>query len=407
MGNSKSARPGAARTEMPASGQFAGGPALEGFLYQITYALLLLLEAGPDKSIYLEKTDDISLVKDGSTTGQLQVKHHRKKRSLGDASPDLWKTLHNWSVYIRKGAADPSTQTLTLVTTSAVRDGTVAAMLGPDRHRRNVKRALDRLVEVARKSASTTNKKYYDEFTSLDANAQRRLLDSVCILGSEPDLQGIKAAVRKKLELPSPEGKLDAFVERIEGWWYDRAIKSLHEDIQIAYVQLKRQIDYVRNGFDDDNLPIEYADEPLPDGSTYEERTFVKQLEIINVHDRRKRRAKLDYYRASEQRLKWAADELLLVDELEKYDKKLCEMWSEQFGRMEEKLSGRSDDAALIAAGQDHYTSTIDMDIPIRRNVSDRYVMRGSMHKLSDELKIGWHPNFAQILGATGRATAA
>lgn len=380
---------------------------MEGFLYQTTYSLLLLLEAGPGKSIYLEKTDDISMAEDGSATGQLQVKHHRKKRTLGDASPDLWKTLHNWSVYIRTGEVDSSTQTLTLVTTSAIGDGTAASMLGPDQPRRNVEKALSCLVEVARKSTSTTNKKYYDEFTNLDTDAQRRLLDSVCILGSEPNLQGIKAAVRQKLELASPEGKLDAFVKRIEGWWYDRAIKSLHDGAPIAYVQLKRQIDYVRNGFNDDNLPIDYANEPLPDESTYEERTFVKQLKIINVHDMRTRRAKLDYYRASEQRLKWATDELLLVDELEKYDNKLCEMWSEQFGRMGEKLSGRNDDATLIAAGQDHYTSTIDMDIPIRRYVSDRYVMRGSMHKLSDELKIGWHPNFAQILGATGRATAA
>ena len=142
MGKNNLLNAGATSAARQACAQFGGGPAFLGFQYQTRYALLLLLRDGKGGSIYLEKTDDISLDRDGATTEQIQTKHRTRTRPLGDASPDLWRTLHNWSVGMREGTIDPSSHTLMLVTTSPARDNTVASLLGPNPSNRNVEKAL-------------------------------------------------------------------------------------------------------------------------------------------------------------------------------------------------------------------------------------------------------------------------
>jgi hypothetical protein len=78
----------------------AAGPAL-GYLVQVEYALLLLLQYMDDKdecAVSIETLDDITFHDgDGTPTEKLQAKHHINRRSsLSNASNELWKTLGNW-----------------------------------------------------------------------------------------------------------------------------------------------------------------------------------------------------------------------------------------------------------------------------------------------------------------------
>jgi len=36
--------------------------------------------------------------------------------------------------------------------------------------------------------------------------------------------------------------------------------------------------------------------------------------------------------------------------------------------------------------------------IPIRPSVTEPFICRGSLHMLSDEIRIGWHPEFRNLL---------
>ena len=69
-----------------------------GYLYQVRYALALLLEnSDPNCQISIEKFDDVAFGKDSEPIQLIQLKHHIKKQgNLTDNSTDLWRTLKVW-----------------------------------------------------------------------------------------------------------------------------------------------------------------------------------------------------------------------------------------------------------------------------------------------------------------------
>ena len=395
--------------EAQAPGRFTAAGSLLGVQYQIRYALLRLLRAEPGDAITMEKTDDIALERVGASGEWVQTKHHTGPTALGDTSPDLWKTLRNWSSHMLDGSLDPRDQTLMLVTTSTVKDGTAASMLRPDESgKRDEEKALKLLANVARRNKPASNAAYYAEFTKLGRDWQSRLLQSVNILGSEPDIVKIKHSLKKELRLASPQGKLDAFVERVEGWWFDLAIDSMSSGAPIKFTDLEAKITDIRNQFGPLSLPADFADAPLPPGEKTATRTFVRLLEIIDLSPERQEHARLDYYRAHNQRSRWTADHLVMVDELPEYDKRLTMQWSDLFHRMKEDLAASSsDEQTLRDSGRKHYNATIDRNVKIRPDVSDPYVMRGSLHMLADKLAIGWHPNYVEMMAQQPEADLA
>ena len=62
---------------MPTGSDFSAAPSAMGYLFQIRYALLLLLRAKrPESVISIEKSDDVAFDEDGEPKQLLQLKHH-------------------------------------------------------------------------------------------------------------------------------------------------------------------------------------------------------------------------------------------------------------------------------------------------------------------------------------------
>jgi len=174
----------------------AAGPAL-GYLAQVDYALLAALERMDDEddfTVSIETLDDI-VFHDSDTddaTEKWQSKHTiDQKRSLSDASTDLWKTLGNW-------IAEPGDPNTRLVLLAVAEAGPTAALLriGDDR---DVARAQERLERTAQTSASDTNAGYYAAFLGLEADHRRSLLERVEIFDGVVPV----AEVQSLLERPS------------------------------------------------------------------------------------------------------------------------------------------------------------------------------------------------------------
>lgn len=384
-----------------AAGRFGAAGAALGFQYQTRYALLLLLRAEDGVSLTMEKADDIALERDEAAGEWIQTKHHKRPAPIGDTSRDLWKTLRNWSVSVRRGSLDPSNHRLTLVTTSKIMDGTAASMLQPaESGKRDAQEALRLLLKTARTKEPASNADYYAEFAGLKNDDRSKLLNSITILPSEPNVVNVMDQIKKELRTASPQGKRDEFAERVEGWWANRAIESMYRNTPIRRTELQSHIDDIREQFTTENLPVDYAGAHLPPSERARTRTFVRQLDIIGVVHARQQVARLDYYKAYKQRSQWVVDDLVMIDELKKYDKRLYEMWFDLFHRMREDLAGCNDENTRRETGRHHYNATTDRDVRIRRDVSVPYVMRGSLHMLADKLKIGWHPDYHTLLAS-------
>ena len=112
-------------------GKFSAAEQAIGYLYQIRYALWLLLDGAEEQELVLEALDDIHLESQGTPLELLQTKHHSTKASLTDASPDLWKTIRVWSTHLLHRHIQIPPTTLSLVTTATAPPGSIAYKLRP------------------------------------------------------------------------------------------------------------------------------------------------------------------------------------------------------------------------------------------------------------------------------------
>ena len=384
---------------------FSAADAALGYVYQIRYALenaLQRLREDVAFEAYIETLDDVVFTHANSADELLQLKHHRRgSANLSDgASTDLWKSLRVWLV--GRASGDIATDAaLFLVTTTSVGDGSAASFLG--RYGRDIDRAAQRLSATASTSRATGNQEAYRLFQALAPADRTTLLDSVTIVSGAPSITDVDTKLRQHSALCVRDKHIDAFLSRVEGWWLRAAVvqmKSASERTVATSVrpirseELRAEIDDTRETFTRDALPIN--DEIIelnvaPEG--YENHVFTHQARLAGVRGRRLQNAIRDYYRAYEQRARWMREELLHVGELGRYERRLREEWEMEFDRMVDELGDDAEDARDEAAKK-LYAWAETLVMPIRPQVTEQSLSRGSLHILADGLKVGWHPDF-------------
>ena len=91
-----------------------------GYLYQVRYALYLLLRnREPECQMSIEKFDDVAFSNDDTPIQLIQLKHHvQHQGSLTDASTDLWRTLKVWLDIVTKSPDILNETSYLIITTS-------------------------------------------------------------------------------------------------------------------------------------------------------------------------------------------------------------------------------------------------------------------------------------------------
>lgn len=390
-----------------AANRFSAAGSALGYLAQIEYGLLLTLRR-MDQSVNwrlsLETADDIVFEEaDGAgPTEMWQSKHHLQRRgSLGDASPDVWKSLHNW---IETSNEDCE---LVLFSTAAAPVGSAARLLGRDRTEDDVRRALQRLEEVAEAAGNEAHDVFYKRFLGLTPRDRFALLSRVTVLGEATEAANLtndlQAAVRKAV----PIHRRAPLVERLRGWWHARAIAHLTrvasgQEDWIEMAEVEAHLHHVAQSLREENLPLDYSDMPEPtlDEVEADERIFVQQLRLIMLHHERIRMAVYDHNRAFLQRSRWQRENLLNPYDLDNYDRLLIEEWKRVFLPLEENpVDAEPDEAEIRRAGLRLYVALGERSLPeVRPEVRSGYIPLGSLHLLADRLQIGWHPDWVARL---------
>lgn len=391
---------------MSASNRFTAEDSFVGYLYQLRVALLWSLRrlpAGADFLVSVETLDDVTFeTKGGTPIDLVQTKHHRSRQaSLTDYSTDIWKSLRIWFEADAAGMLEPGT-VLHLLTTAAAPIGSAASKLRSAS--RDVEAALVALEAVSSVSSNDSNQKAYQLFRSLERTKRRALLDRVIVIDAGPTISQVDDDLKVALFSAVDRSHLNVFLEYLEGWWLRRVLKQVttHDD-RILADELECQLSDLREQFKQDNLPVD--DELLEftlDEATHaahSQSTFVRQIELTKANKHRIAAAIRDYYRAFEQRSRWLRDELVFVGELHKYERALVEEWEIYFAGVQDEIGDNATEVAKEQAARKVLRWAEEVLQPIRPRVSAPFVTRGSLHMLSDSMRVGWHPEFAARLG--------
>lgn len=376
-----------------------------GYLYQVRYALALLLNHdNPDFQISIEKFDDIAFSKDDVPKQLIQVKHHVQHRgNLSDASTDLWRTLKVWIDVINTSPDMLDGTEFLIITTSTAPKDSAAYYLKNDDNR-NPNGAYQQLNEVCKKSENKAHATYYNAFLKMNEKTAKKLIEQICIIDGASNITDLNKVFLKQIRYSCIPKYENHICERLEGWWYRKAIEALCSDVPVFITQnqIRTLIVSMSQEYSDENLPIDifefdsFQESELGD----DEKIFYKQLELIRLGNRRMQVALRDYYRAFRQRANWVRNDLLFINELEKYEQRLIDEWQHCFAEMEDNLDeyGCAEEKDKIKEGRTLFSEIEKLDIRIRPKCQEAFVMRGSYHILANQLKVGWHVNFFERL---------
>lgn len=385
-----------------------------GYLYQCRYALLLGLQKGDDLDlgISIERLDDVAFHEVPSSPDDarelLQFKHHIGRRgTLGDGSPDVWKTLNVWAEAVRAKRIDLNRVTLCLVTTSQANSRNAVRLLRPDPATRRPLDVLNKLMEAGAKSKNGVVVDAFARFASLTDTERRTLMQAVVLLDGASDVIDLDAALRTSVRYAAEPRHRDALIQRLEGWWLQRLVRHLSEPTPavIPVSDIQRQVYEIGGQFRRECLPDDLSGSALPGDAipADDDRIFVRQLHLIGLSETRMRYAQADHYRAFIQRSRWVKDQLIGLGEITTYEARLVDGWKERFAVMREAVPPNGDGPILAQHGHRFYEWVVS-EAPargsfwIRPDFQAEYMTKGSYHMLADVLRVGWHPDFERLL---------
>ena len=370
-----------------------------GYQYQTWWGLLEMLRKGldhPDASLTLETHDDVAWDENGTPTELLQTKHHQgSATTLSDSGDDIWRTLLIWMETASPG--DPDGPLLYLVSTDAAPADSAAHVLRPDS--RDEPAALARLTAAASSSTSAGTEKARARFLALSAADQGIFLSRIFVLDSAPHLEDVDAEARRALGWALPKDHEDLFMHMLWGWWDEQAIGILrHRRGGITVPEVYQKVNDLRDQFTLDRLPtlVEMRDaDPAELFAAYNGYLFVAQLEWINWPRVNLQKAVIDYFRAYTQTARWVSEDLIGLDELQRFEDELADEWEREFEFMCIDLGENASDEDKQKAGSKLLRQLLDAtSVRVRARYDEAFFGRGKRHEIADTGRMGWHADF-------------
>ncbi len=379
---------------------------MAGYLFQARYALLLGIDEArrnPGLELAIETFDDVSFEDSAGPVQLIQTKHHARRAAVSDYSVDLWKTLNVW---IHRFLEDPTNATRTrliFLTTDIVADGSALSYLRKGDDSRTESLALELLVSAAETSGNHATLDARNDFLDLTPTTQQILLAGIWVLDNAPNLIDVRDEIETALHYAAPREQVPDLTDQLEGWWFARVASAITDTqpTAIPLTSIHNKIAELRENYKLRNLPLHESIEDMSflTEMPSDDRTFIRQMALVQLGDVEVRATVHDYYRAFEQRSRWAREHLLLDGEADRYDRDLQDAWHRRFLRCTTSLDDDAAEHTKVVQGKAVFHWAREHQ-QLFRNRDEIWLSSGSLQMLADDLRVGWHPDYLELLAS-------
>jgi hypothetical protein len=382
----------------------APGP-MAGYNYEYYRALYWLAISSSSSLVGIETEDDIVIKDNNGNFIFEQDKHSLTSENynpLSDNSYALWNSLFIWIKLIKDQKIDIEKCKFYLVTNKLVPDCFVKRVSTAESEE-----DFDELLHFIRTFNAKISEKVLSivhEINKLNDRLILSVLKRVTLIDKSKikNIDTLKSDIIDNLPIPS---SVLSFSEQIFfeliGWLKQMTMQSwyLKRPAIIKGQSFFNAVDSaIRSRIRERSLERSSHLIEVPQEQVLKHRgsVFVKQLSLITEDTGEIDDAIHDFIKASKEFLRLSEEGELTPIELKSFQNNLFERWKSIFRRVI-RIRRNVDDEEK---GYIIYHETTDEYLAqIKDRLTEHfYFTRGAYHRLSDELKVGWHPNYIELI---------
>ncbi|MBY2952046.1 ABC-three component system protein [Rhizobium leguminosarum] len=348
--------------------------------------------------VSLEVLDDVAVHQADGKTIVEQCKSATKQNPLSDWAEDLWKTLCNWLDFLEAGELDTTTIQYRLYVTPA-RFGEIAKLL----HEARTGDQVDVAVESIEASLTGMKKKpackhLVARFLEADPEHRRMLVSRLRVISEDNDPVEPLREIFKPTVSPLI---VDLICERAIGAAKEAADRMIRAGLP-AKIDADRFRAELRAFIQKNNLPgflSSLTDHPSSEAVTevlQSRPTFVRQLELIDIPPEGRVRAVSDYLRTAADISKWGESGLIFEANLRDWDEDLIGRYQFIAGEISDTHAEHDGETQ----GRIIYRRCATLQPPFEGRAVPGHFVHGSFNALSENRRLGWHPDFSVLLEA-------
>jgi hypothetical protein len=383
-------------------GADASGQAL-GYALQYTRLTHILLGAAEGTHCSLECLDDVAEESPEHGVRLVQSKSALTSNPVADRAKSLWKTFFNWLDFSLSPDA-PTGKTIFEIYVSRPVDGQIVRAF----HDATTEEQAIAAIDLARRELWGAAPEYSlrDSLSSDISKYVNRVLESdpvvlssiLCnfrlVCGSGSPNADLEALIRTHPVRPS---KVSAITDYICGVVKRRVDEMLEKGLPA--ILSRDEIHAVYSAFcrkvDSDTVLASYARRPTRDVVMLSmPGVFVQQLDLIGLDFEDKLGAINDFLMASVDRTEWAVRGDVDESSFEELDDNLKRTWKNKRGMLKIQYQ----DLPPEQQGELLYRSCLETKTPLEAKDTPGHFIPGCLHRLADNLTIGWHPVYESLL---------
>lgn len=372
---------------------------LVGYTVQYFRALLHLLQCKMGESVSIEHLGDVAIHQNDERVIFEEDKSSISDNPLGDLSTNLWKTLYNWVQFLVDANIDVSKCRFLLYVISPVAPRSLLASFASANDPKSVNNAICKAKRMVKKSSSEEINRYANAVLKDNIAILRKILVTLEVVVNQSERE-IEAEIANEFRSAMiSENRIEEVKNHCLGWVVKKIVHEIRnkrspiidkdEFIRqnIAFINQVRAGSLVDYSLSNRPTKDELAAEALSD------KNYIRQLQAIDVDQSKMISACSDYYRAGINRQAWIEKELISPEEADEFEAKLCSAYEREKERIELEKSDLCDlkkGRLLLNACEGQQVRIADRD-PVDRTIP------GTYHHLSDDLKLGWHPQWRML----------
>lgn len=378
-----------------------------GFTYQFGRALLWLAKGNGEFMVCIENLDDVSVeMTDGSTLLE-QDKYSIQETGypISDRSVALWKTLSLWSDVLMEAKKQYK---FLLVTNRPVPANSIIRRISDAETEDQISLIAQELREIA-DSPSVTIGLFCKKVCRCGNEVLRQLIKQTRLSSADSagtEWETICTDITTCLRLPTPlVDQSEGIIDELLGWvmqncmnaWKSRKPAAITS--QAFFNALDRVKENRRRLRVTARSPKEVPITP-DDLAGIGNEMFVEQLKLIDSPGETIGDAINDFIRYGKEVIRLTETGEYTPKDWEEFETELEDRWRRIFERIQRLHEQEGEKRRGERA---YYETTTDYLARLKGESTEYgYFTSGAYHRLADELEVGWHPRFNELIDGKG-----